>query len=93
MTTNARFIPLKFTCVVEEPKGVSRSEEVSFAELELLYILTFYMSTLARYRPHIWEAAISGRETQFVTAFKKYLYYADSKFIGLVASRVTQLRA
>jgi hypothetical protein len=91
MTSNARFIPLKFTCVVQGPGGTPRNEDRSFTELELLYILTFYMSNLARYRPHIWDAAISGRENEFVTVFKKFLYYADSKFIALIANRVSQL--
>jgi YaaC-like Protein len=91
MTSNARFIPLKFACAIEDGKRNSRTEQMTFCELEMLYILTFYMSTLARYRPHIWDAAISGRETEFVTVFKKFLYYADSKFIGLIATRVSKL--
>jgi hypothetical protein len=91
LASNARFIPLKFTCVVQSAGAAGRNEDLAFTELELLYILTFYMSTLARYRPHIWDAAISGRETEFVTLFKKFLYYADSKFIALIANRVSQL--
>jgi hypothetical protein len=91
-STNVRFIPLKFDCIVEGPqKGASRCEKLAFTELEMLYILMFYMSTLARYRPHIWDAAISGKENEFVTLFKKFLYYADGKFIALVASRVNAL--
>ncbi len=89
---NARFIPLKIECAIEGPQqGASRNEQLVFSELEVLYVLMFYMSTLARYRPHIWEAAISGRENGFVTLFKKFLYYADSKFIGLISARVSRL--
>lgn len=91
MTTDTRFVPLKFDCAVEGPQGTIRTEQLVFTELEMLYILMFYMSTLARYRPHIWDAAISGRETEFVTVFKKFLYYADSKFIGLISTRVSRL--
>ncbi len=90
LATNNRFITLTFDCQVES-KGAAKTERLSFKELELIYLLTFYMSNLARYRPHIWDAAISGRENEFVTLFKRFLYYADSKFIGLVASRVSQL--
>jgi YaaC-like protein len=91
-STNTRFVPLKFDCVIEGPQqGATRTEQLAFTELEMLYILMFYMSTLARYRPHIWDAAISGKENEFVTVFKKFLYYADGKFIALISTRVNRL--
>lgn len=90
--TNSRFIPLKFECVIEGPqRGAVRTEQLAFTELEMLYILMFYMSTLARYRPHIWDAAISGKENEYVTLFKKFLYYADGKLIALVSAIVSRL--
>lgn len=87
MNTNHRFVPLKFDCTIEGPAGTSRTEAFSFTELEYLYLLTFYMGHTARYRPQVWDALISGRETEYVTLLKKFLHYADGKFIALVAAR------
>jgi YaaC-like Protein len=92
LSTNARFIPLKFDSIIEGPQqGATRTEQLVFSELEILYILMFYMSTLARYRPHIWDAAISGKQNEFVTLFKRFLYYADAKFIALISGWVSRL--
>jgi hypothetical protein len=91
LNVNGRFIPLKFDCEIEGPQGASRTEQLVFSEIEILYVLMFYMSTLARYRPHIWDAALSGKEKEYVTLFKKFLYYADNKFIGVISARVSRL--
>ena len=72
------------------PQGASRTEGIALTELEHIYFLMFYMSHTARYRPHVWDALISGRETEYVTLLKKFLYYADAKFIALVAMKAAE---
>ena len=62
MTANNRYIPLKFQCAIEADGSPIRYEQVAFTDAELIYILMYYMSTLARYRPHIWEERYQARK-------------------------------
>lgn len=56
----------------------------TFVEIELHYLLMFYLSNLARYQPHIWSQIYSGRNDQSAIVIQGFIRTCENKFLQLL---------
>jgi hypothetical protein len=60
----------------------------SVGELELMYLMTFYLSSLARYQPHLWMRMHSGAHDLTVLLCQDILRSSENKFLDLVQRKL-----
>ncbi len=53
------------------------------SEVELIYLATFYLSSLARYQPHLWLEMQAGADNLAVLLCQDLLRSSENKFLGL----------
>ena len=61
---------------------------LQFTELELLYLVIFYLSEVARYMPHVWLQLQEGQENFAVLLCQEVLRSCENKFLQLVQQRM-----
>jgi len=59
-----------------------------FSEVELIYLLIFYFSSLARYQPHLWLQLQAGAKDFSVLLCQNILTSCENKFLRLVNARL-----
>jgi hypothetical protein len=59
-----------------------------FAEIELIYLITFYFSEVARYSPHVWLQMHSGAENFSVLLCQEVLHACENKFLKLLQNKM-----
>jgi hypothetical protein len=65
-------------------KITSGAHEYKFCELELLYLFTFFLSSLARYQPHIWNDVQSGKDDLAAAVVNDVLEAAENRFLPVL---------
>lgn len=56
----------------------------SLLEIELQYLIMFYLSNLARYQPHIWSEVLSGISNTAAVIIKEVVQNAENGFLALL---------
>jgi YaaC-like Protein len=59
-----------------------------FTEIELIYLITFYFSEIARYSPHIWLQMHSGAENFSVLLCQDVLRACENKFLQSLQNKM-----
>jgi hypothetical protein len=58
------------------------------SEMELIYLLMFYFSSIARYQPHLWLQLQAGAKDFSVLLCQNILTSCENKFLRLVIARL-----
>ncbi|MFQ5691505.1 MAG: YaaC family protein [Nitrospinota bacterium] len=70
------------------PVPSTKGEPVQFSELELHYLMMFYLSSIARYQPHLWGELLIGRKTPETLLVRNFIESSEKKFPCLVHHEV-----
>lgn len=63
--------------------------QCQFTEIELILLITFYFSEIARYMPHVWLQIHSGAQDFSVLLCQDVLRSCENKFLQLLQNRLT----
>jgi hypothetical protein len=63
--------------------------QCQFTEIELIFLITFYFSEIARYMPHVWLQIHSGAQDFSVLLCQDILRSCENKFLQLLQNRLT----
>ena len=70
------------------PLPSSKGGRVQFSEVELHYLLMFYLSNIARYQPHLWGEILIGRKTAETLLVRNFIESSEKKFPCLVHTQI-----
>lgn len=70
------------------PVPSTKGEPIQFSELELHYLLMFYLSSIARYQPHLWGELLIGRKTSETLLVRNFIEGSEKKFPCLVHHQI-----
>lgn len=64
-------------------------ERHDVAEIELMFLLLFYFSSIARYQPHLWMQLHAGAKDFSPLLCRDLLNHCENKFLKLVNSKLS----
>ncbi len=70
------------------PLPSSKGKQVQFSEVELHYLLMFYLSNIARYQPHLWGELLIGRKTAETLLVRNFIESSEKKFPCLIHTQI-----
>lgn len=81
----AQTLDNNFALILPLEKGGKLYE---LSELELIYLVVFYLSNLARYQPHLWLDLLAGTEDLSVLLCHEILRTCENKFLALLRNEL-----